>query len=64
MQKNFRNIDVSTQLSMSQPSYKAPWWKTAIASFGILSSTIAVAPMDSFAADTVTVNKWKESCHL
>jgi hypothetical protein len=56
MQKGFRNIDASTQLSMSQTSYKAPWWKTAIASVGILSSTIAVAPMDSFAADTVKVN--------
>ena len=40
---------------MKQTAYKPAWWKTAVASFGILSSTIAVAPMDSFAADTVKV---------
>lgn len=45
-----------SHLSMKQTSYKAAWWKTAIASLGILSSTIAVAPMESFAADTVKVS--------
>lgn len=45
-----------TQLQMTQTSYKAAWWKTAIASIGILSGTLAVAPMDSFAADTVKVH--------
>jgi hypothetical protein len=43
------------QLDMKQPTYKAAWWKTAIASLGIVSGTLAAAPMDSFAADTVKV---------
>jgi hypothetical protein len=43
------------QLNMKQVTYKAAWWKNAFASLGILSSVIAVAPADSFAADTVKV---------
>ena len=36
-------------------SYKAPWWKVAVASLGILTTSIAVMPESSFAADTVKV---------
>ena len=43
------------QLNMKQTTYKAAWWKNAVASLGILSSVIAVAPAESFAADTVKV---------
>lgn len=48
-------LRVST-LSMSQITQKSAWWKNAIASLGILSTVIAVAPAESFAADTVKVS--------
>lgn len=53
-------LRVST-LSMSQITQKSAWWKNAIASLGILSSVIAVAPADSFAADTVKVFQYKSA---
>lgn len=49
-------LRVST-LSMSQITQKSAWWKNAIASLGILSTVIAVAPAESFAADTVKVSR-------
>lgn len=45
----------ASQLNMKQTSYKAPWWKTAVASLGILSTVVAGGPPNSFAADTVKV---------
>lgn len=46
----------ASQLNMKQTSYKAPWWKTAVASLGILSTVVAGGPPNSFAADTVKVS--------
>ena len=44
-------------MQQERQSYKPAWWKTAIASLGILSSTLSTVPQTSYAADTVKVGK-------
>jgi hypothetical protein len=45
-----------SHISMIQDGNKAAWWKTAVASLGILAGTASGTPLVANAADTVQVN--------